>query len=188
MSYLSKQEKNAADKRRYDSRKSSQRCVDCGVTITNGASRCDEHLAKAVTRSRIYQERNITLGLCIKCGSPAKTKNHCPRCQENNRASQKKYSNKRYNCVMDHYGRACTCCGEKNLKFLTIDHINGNGKSHRRNCQIYQTLYADFKLSGIWSEEVAVLCYNCNCGRYRNGGTCPHKDVEVKDDNRECSP
>lgn len=21
-----------------------------------------------------------------------------------------------------------------------------------------------------------LLCYNCNLGRYHNGGTCPHKD------------
>jgi hypothetical protein len=28
--------------------------------------------------------------------------------------------------------------------------------------------------------RVAVLCWNCNCGRYLNGGVCPHKA-------RECS-
>jgi hypothetical protein len=22
-----------------------------------------------------------------------------------------------------------------------------------------------------------VLCFNCNCGRYHNGGICPHKQI-----------
>jgi hypothetical protein len=29
------------------------------------------------------------------------------------------------------YGGHCACCGENNIKFLSIDHIDGNGKAHR---------------------------------------------------------
>jgi hypothetical protein len=24
-----------------------------------------------------------------------------------------------------------------------------------------------------------VLCYNCNCGRARNGGVCPHQQKKL---------
>src|SRR3990167_4100247 len=36
--------------------------------------------------------------------------------------------------VMRHYGGdppMCACCGETELDFLTIDHINGGGRKHR---------------------------------------------------------
>lgn len=29
------------------------------------------------------------------------------------------------------YGGKCACCGESNVEFLAIDHINGNGNKHR---------------------------------------------------------
>ena len=34
--------------------------------------------------------------------------------------------------VLEHYGRRCACCGECNPIFLTIDHINGGGRKHRK--------------------------------------------------------
>ena len=33
--------------------------------------------------------------------------------------------------VLDHYGRACSCCGETEPAFLTIDHVNNDGAEHR---------------------------------------------------------
>lgn len=26
-------------------------------------------------------------------------------------------------------------------------------------------------------DRYQLLCFNCNCGRHRNGGVCPHKGV-----------
>lgn len=76
-----------------------------------------------------------------------------------------------------HYGNCCSCCGEVGFLFLTLDHVNNDGKEHRA------------KYNGIPMWEVArregypdtlrILCYNCNCGRARNGGTCPHQKVGV---------
>lgn len=37
--------------------------------------------------------------------------------------------------VLDHYSNGtmvCACCGEKNIEFLTIDHIDGGGHTHRK--------------------------------------------------------
>ena len=67
---------------------------------------------------------------------------------------------------------ACRGCGETNPGFLTIDHINNDGALHRRQINLgrgsgihfYHWLKKNSYPSGY-----QVLCYNCNCGRYRNG-------------------
>lgn len=75
--------------------------------------------------------------------------------------------------VYAHYGDRCACCGEAEQKFLTIDHIDGNGNAHRREIK-----RADLIL-WLWQHGMPagfrVLCFNCNAGRYRNGGVCPHQ-------------
>jgi len=69
----------------------------------------------------------------------------------------------------------CVCCGEKTFKLLTLDHENEDGSLHRRDLDgenIYRHLIrVNFKTP----YKLRVLCYNCNLGSYRNGGTCPHK-------------
>lgn len=34
--------------------------------------------------------------------------------------------------VMNHYGGVCSCCGEKHVEFLTLDHVNNDGITHRK--------------------------------------------------------
>lgn len=71
------------------------------------------------------------------------------------------------------YGNACKCCGETQEEFLTIDHINNDGKEHR------ETTPNTFKR---WEEMLATyrpdlyqtLCMNCNWGK-QQFGVCPHK-------------
>jgi hypothetical protein len=70
----------------------------------------------------------------------------------------------------------CACCGERNIGFLTIDHINNDGAIQRRRPGEHK--------GGIWTyaaiikknfpKDLRVLCYNCNCGRGRLRGRCPH--------------
>lgn len=28
------------------------------------------------------------------------------------------------------------------------------------------------------ADRFQVLCHNCNCGKYRNGGICPHQEAK----------
>lgn len=80
--------------------------------------------------------------------------------------------------IFDHYGPACACCGETNLYFLTIDHIDGKGNDHRREIFGSQTagprFYRWLKNNGLPS-GYRVLCYNCNIASAKCGGICPHK-------------
>ena len=67
----------------------------------------------------------------------------------------------------------CMCCGEKEIKFLCIDHINGGGVKHRKQIKggnIYLWLKKNNYPSGF-----RTLCHNCNSafGFY---GECPHNE------------
>lgn len=77
--------------------------------------------------------------------------------------------------VLKAYGGRCTCCGESEPKFLTIEHTNGDGAKlrtvHGKGRQFFRWL----KDRGF-PKEFAILCFNCNVGSHLNGGTCPHKE------------
>lgn len=77
--------------------------------------------------------------------------------------------------VINHYSKGkneCACCGEKEPKFLALDHINGGGKKHRKEIKI--NLYQWCLMNG-YPKGFQVLCHNCNMakGFY---GKCPHKN------------
>ncbi len=74
------------------------------------------------------------------------------------------------------YGAVCTCCGESNVGFLTIDHINCNGSQHRKQSRFNDGIYS-WLIKNHYPPEFRVLCYNCNSGRAKYGGICPHQLV-----------
>ena len=85
-------------------------------------------------------------------------------------------------CYEAYGGHRCACCGETEQMFLTIDHMNNDGAEHRRQVvglkrgggkKIYSWLIANNFPSGF-----QILCMNCNWGKARNGGVCPHKASE----------
>jgi len=72
-------------------------------------------------------------------------------------------------------GYRCACCGTREALFLTIDHIENDGACHRRRVGFSTGFLKWLKRNG-YPKGFQVLCSNCNHGRHRNGGTCPHKD------------
>lgn len=81
-----------------------------------------------------------------------------------------------------HYGNKCSCCGEENKLFLTIDHINNDGyKLRPRNNKgktkaLFSHHYYKDIIKHNFPTDLQLLCWNCNCGRQRNKGICPHKN------------
>lgn len=72
------------------------------------------------------------------------------------------------------YGGSCECCGESTFEFLAIDHARGDGAEHR--FKINENIYPWLKKNGYPKDgRFRILCHNCNCGRERNGGVCPHE-------------
>ncbi len=81
--------------------------------------------------------------------------------------------------VLSHYGGTppkCICCGERNDKFLTIDHVNNDGYSERKKLK-HNPIRKTYKyiIENNFPNEFQILCMNCNWGKMMNDGICPHK-------------
>lgn len=62
----------------------------------------------------------------------------------------------------------CACCGESELKFLAVDHVNNDGYLHRK-----KSLYHTVKNEGFPRDKYQILCHNCNMAKAFYG-VCPH--------------
>lgn len=98
------------------------------------------------------------------------------------KSKEREYRIKNKTAVIKYYSKSsmsCVCCGEDLLGLLTIDHINNNGVKHRIEVSGNKRgpiPYLWFIRNGF-PDGFQVLCYNCNCGRYRNRGICPHQEI-----------
>lgn len=83
--------------------------------------------------------------------------------------------------MLDAYGRVCSCCGESNEAFLTMDHYGDDVGMPKMRSDGYATKirgvreYARLKKLGWPTVGIRVLCMNCNFGT-RTGCPCPHID------------
>jgi len=68
----------------------------------------------------------------------------------------------------------CAGCNVTELLFLTLDHLNGKGREHREITGWGWKFHLWLKRNK-YPAEYRVLCFNCNSGRYLNGGKCPHE-------------
>ena len=74
-------------------------------------------------------------------------------------------------------GYKCACCGETEQMFLSIDHIDNNGAEERKSGLYAGSGYSFYR----WLRKTGfpsgyqVLCMNCNVGKHKNGGVCPHQ-------------
>lgn len=69
----------------------------------------------------------------------------------------------------------CKCCGEKEIKFLAIDHINNDGNKERKKLKFWgYKFYLWLKRNNFPQNGYQVLCHNCNMakGFYK---ICPHQ-------------
>lgn len=76
------------------------------------------------------------------------------------------------------YGNQCTCCQENNPVFLTLDHVNNDGAAHRKSLSCGGAGLLRWARDSNFPQTLTLLCYNCNCGRYRNSGICPHQSEQ----------
>lgn len=126
---------------------------------------------------------------------------HCPECDKERMRLRRKAigveearrrQNERYAKLRDEviagYGGKCSCCGETNPLFLTIDHVDGKVpgepmKVFRGRTTVRPANGAamfNFIKKNEYPAGYRVMCFNCNLGRERNGGVCPHKgSVEI---------
>jgi hypothetical protein len=113
-------------------------------------------------------------GACAHCGGVKEDSNKakCQKCRQY--FSQKMTeSNDRIRVeTIQHYGAECRCCGETQMEFLTIDHMNGGGHQHAKETKIR---LPNWLKKNNWPDGFQVLCYCCNHGKYIGGKDgCPH--------------
>lgn len=84
--------------------------------------------------------------------------------------------------VFSHYSNGkpkCKCCGETEMVFLALDHINGGGKQHRK--EIFNGRnsggrgYYSWLKRNNYPEGYQILCHNCNFAKGDSGKVCPHQ-------------
>jgi len=72
---------------------------------------------------------------------------------------------------LSEYGGKCSCCDESIREFLTVEHINHDGKKDRRKSYSF---FLRLKKAGWPKGNITILCWNCNCAT-RFGEKCPHE-------------
>ena len=87
---------------------------------------------------------------------------------------RRKADRKRKQMIIDHYGGKCVCCDEVLIEFLSIEHPNNDGASHRKRLREQGTTLYLWLIKNNFPEGYQVMCMNCNTskGFY---GYCPHQ-------------
>ena len=123
---------------------------------------------KAREQSREWRNRKIAAATpeeleSIRKAESEKTKRNQDRCRDQVFAA--------------YGGYKCRCCGETEQMFLSIDHVHNNGAEERK-AGLYKGSGTGFYLwlrkSGF-PPGYQVLCMNCQIGKHKNGGVCPHQ-------------
>ena len=142
-----------------------KKCRKCGIVLTSDNSyfsgwKYHIYVCKKCAKRSAKEWRTSHRGLCNKRKSD--------------------YRHKVRLDILRHYSNGkmkCGCCGESNVEFLTIDHIQKKKNSAdykekgRKICG--STLYKWLK-KNKYPEGYRVLCFNCNCS-LGFWGYCPHK-------------
>lgn len=152
-----------ADLREYQ-RKAAEEMKRAGICI-----RC---------RTRAVKPGRVQCKRCLKEEYARVRANHLKRINELgykaalNERRKRDHARDRRRCMEAYGGLICACCGEREFAFLTIDHVNGGGSEEAKKSRT--PIYVRLRRAG-YPPGYQILCYNCNCGRHRNGGVCPHK-------------
>ena len=144
-------------------------CIVCGVRLIVNENWTEKRKIKHVHKcSKCYNENRI---FYLKSKNEEFKENY----RVHTNASHRKATWKLKLEIINAYGGKCECCGENNVEFLSIDHINGNGKKHRDEIKDASgiDLYRWLRNNNFPKDNFRLLCMNCNfsLGKY---GYCPH--------------
>ena len=148
-------------------------------------------MTPAEHQKQIRRKRK-SVGMCTACGqaTPVTGQVKCAICKHKDTryrtahkpeisiSSAKRNINMRDAAIMAYGGYVCKCCGETEPMFLTLDHVNNDGADHRRELgQQGGPAFYKWPRDHQYPIGFQVLCMNCNFGKQRNGGCCPHSKV-----------
>lgn len=85
--------------------------------------------------------------------------------------------------VLTHYANgkpSCYCCGETQIHFLGLDHMNNDGMQERKTTGGGHAAYRWLKTNRYPIKNYKIACQNCNSARYYYG-ECPHKQMVLEE-------
>lgn len=141
--------------------------------------------------ARNYKERRAA-GLCARCGINPSVPAYCAECKVkiNARSREAYRTNPQYRdrerstnkhsmirlreSTINAYGGSCVCCGEDRMYFLQLDHINGGGRRHAKECGGVRQMHRVLRDQG-YPPILQVLCANCHMAKTYIG-RCPCQD------------
>jgi hypothetical protein len=150
--------------------------------LAQGLRRC--HICRIVKQLEEFNKSKNRLAgrryACRGCTTAEyKRRKHNPEFLATRNAKTKTIRARAKSEVIAHYSKEsnkCACCGEANVKFLTVDHINDDGYLKRQSGEhpAGGAMYVWLRAHN-YPEGFQILCMNCNAakGWY---GTCPHKE------------
>ena len=131
----------------------------------------------SAVRAPCHPDRpHLADGLCSRCYSKRRYDQDPNEARRFARESGARTRGRLRDQMVAAYGGRCACsnCPETNPAFLCLDHVNGDGKTHRTKVGSHS--YADLRRRGFPQEGYRLLCWNCN-SMTRFGKTCPHEET-----------
>lgn len=136
-------------------------------------------------RMRKCRQKRMAAGVCTQCGKHKPFRGQlCRVCLDKRKVWYKQSDYRQRHAsirisdkkvVLEHYGGKCACCCEDEPCFLAVDHINGNGNSHRKQIGKWGSGFFKWLITNQFPDGFQLLCHNCNMGKHLNNGICPHK-------------
>lgn len=158
-------------------------CRYCNLEAELGRATCKKCREEHEKKAKEGRDLLVKNGLCKNCRNPltkgGTSRVLCECCRIKARKANKEDQQENRLLVISAYGGACSCCGERELPFLSIDHIKNDGAKHRKEIggsQVYRWIIKN----GYPKDRFRVLCHNCNVGRQLNKGVCPHEALRMK--------
>jgi len=175
------------NKKRYKKRKAQFICMTCDDPVESGKTQCRPCLDGKALIQKDKREEFESNNQCSICGKDLSVDSEGKRCdtciekwkswyvESDYKERLASMRDENFQKVLDHYGTKCVCCGQDDPIFLTVDHIDGDGEKHRKEIKKWGSGFYKWLIDQNFPCGFQILCYNCNMGRHRNGGICPHK-------------
>lgn len=154
---------------------------------TKNCSKCNNAFPLSEFSKDLKNKDNLN-NVCKECTNHY-SRNYCknmtPNLIENHKFMRMFRNIKLKHEIIYHYGSRCACCGEKQIEFLTIDHINNDG--HKQPIKERRHLYNWLKQNNF-PNGFQVLCFNCNLSKYYMAKELPSiaKCIHQRTDKDNC--